>query len=146
MYRKSMFFVGYLLTISLLTGCASNMDKKEIKTSSGLRYVVLQAPKEGAKSPTRGKKVAVHYTGWLDKNGEKGAKFDSSVDRGMPFTFIVGVGQVIAGWDEAVLGMKVGEKRRLYIPASLGYGARGAGAIIKPNSNLIFEVELIKVS
>lgn len=146
MYRKSMFFVGYLLTISLLTGCASNMDKKEIKTSSGLRYVVLQAPKEGAKSPTRGKKVAVHYTGWLDKNGEKGAKFDSSVDRGMPFMFIVGVGQVIAGWDEAVLGMKVGEKRLLIIPANLAYGNRSVGNIIPANSTLLFEVELLEVA
>ena len=146
MYRKSMFFVGYLLTISLLTGCASNMDKKEIKTSSGLRYVVLQAPKEGAKSPTRGKKVAVHYTGWLDKNGEKGTKFDSSVDRGMPFTFIVGVGQVIAGWDEAVLGMKVGEKRLLIIPANLAYGNRSVGNIIPANSTLLFEVELLEVA
>jgi FKBP-type peptidyl-prolyl cis-trans isomerase len=146
MYRKSMFFVGYLLTISLLTGCASNMDKKEIKTSSGLRYVVLQAPKEGAKSPTRGKKVAVHYTGWLDKNGEKGTKFDSSVDRGMPFMFIVGVGQVIAGWDEAVLGMKVGEKRLLIIPANLAYGNRSVGNIIPANSTLLFEVELLEVA
>lgn len=146
MYRKSMFFVGYLLTISLLTGCASNMDKKEIKTSSGLRYVVLQAPKEGAKVPTRGKKVSVHYTGWLDKNGEKGAKFDSSIDRGMPFMFIVGVGQVIAGWDQAVMDMKVGEKRLLIIPADLGYGNRSVSNVIPANATLLFEVELLEVA
>ena len=87
----------------------------------------------------------MHYTGWLDDNGVPGKKFDSSVDRGEPFKFVIGVGQVIKGWDEGVLTMKVGEKRRLIIPAALGYGARGAGNVIPPNSTLIFDVELISV-
>ena len=81
----------------------------------------------------------------LDENGKKGKKFDSSVDRGTPFSFPLGAGRVIKGWDEGVSGMKVGGKRRLLIPAKLGYGARGAGATIPPNANLIFDVELLKV-
>lgn len=114
------------------------------KTSSGLEYEITQ-PGSGT-SPRKGQRVTVHYTGWLDTNGQPGKKFDSSVDRGTPFTFVIGIGQVIPGWDEGVMTMKVGEKRRLFIPASLGYGARGAGAAIPPHANLIFDVELLKVS
>ena len=94
---------------------------------------------------TPGKQVAVHYTGWLDKDGEKGQKFDSSVDRGQPFVFPLGAGRVIKGWDEGVAGMKVGGKRTLKIPPQLGYGARGAGGLIPPNAKLIFDVELLDV-
>ncbi|MFA6066719.1 MAG: FKBP-type peptidyl-prolyl cis-trans isomerase [Candidatus Babeliaceae bacterium] len=114
------------------------------KTDSGLEYEIIQ---EGAgESPAKGQHVTVHYTGWLDNNGQPGAKFDSSVDRGEPFTFIIGVGQVIQGWDEGVASMKVGEKRRLTIPSNLGYGARGAGRVIPPHATLIFDVELLKIS
>lgn len=114
-----------------------------MKNASGLEYEIV---KEGSgETPQIGKKVTVHYTGWLDENGVPGRKFDSSVDRGQPFSFIIGVGQVIKGWDEGVLGMKIGEKRRLTIPANLGYGARGAGGVIPPNATLIFDVELIDV-
>ncbi len=114
------------------------------KTDSGLMYEVLQEG-NGA-SPQARQQVTVHYTGWLDDNGEEGAKFDSSVDRGQPFTFTIGVGEVIRGWDEGVMTMKVGEKRRLIIPAELGYGARGVRGAIPPNATLIFDVELLKVS
>lgn len=93
-----------------------------------------------------GTKVDVHYTGWLDEAGKKGKKFDSSVDRGQPFSFALGAGQVIKGWDEGVAGMKVGGKRTLVIPPDLGYGARGAGGVIPGNSTLIFDVELLKVT
>lgn len=118
----------------------------EITTPSGLTYIITQAAPAGAASPQRGKKVTVHYTGYLrNADGSRGKKFDSSVDRGTPFQFIIGVGQVIAGWDEGVMGMGVGEKRTLIIPAPLGYGARGAGAIIPPNATLIFDVELLAV-
>jgi FKBP-type peptidyl-prolyl cis-trans isomerase FkpA len=91
-------------------------------------------------------KVKVHYTGWLydpDKPDGRGTKFDSSVDRGSPFEFHLGAGQVIAGWDQGVAGMKVGGKRTLVIPPHLGYGARGAGGAIPPNATLLFDVELI---
>ena len=87
----------------------------------------------------------VHYTGWLNVNGEPAGKFDSSVDRGQPFTFVIGVGYVIKGWDEGVMSMKVGEKRRLFIPSQLGYGSRGAGAAIPPFADLIFDVELLEI-
>jgi FKBP-type peptidyl-prolyl cis-trans isomerase FkpA len=92
-----------------------------------------------------GQQVSVHYTGWLLFGGEKGKKFDSSKDRGDPFGFGLGAGQVIKGWDEGVQGMKVGGTRTLTIPPELGYGARGAGGVIPPNATLIFEVELLGV-
>lgn len=92
--------------------------------------------------------VTVHYTGWLyDPSAEdkKGTKFDSSVDRGQPFNFFLGGGQVIQGWDEGFTGMKVGGKRTLIIPPEMGYGARGAGGVIPPNATLVFDVELLDV-
>ena len=96
-------------------------------------------------SPRTGQTCVMHYTGWLYENGQKGKKFDSSLDRGQPFEFPIGSGRVIAGWDEGVATMKVGGKRTLIIPPSLGYGARGAGGVIPPNATLIFEVELLGV-
>lgn len=118
---------------------AETKVNKMMTTDSGLRYVDLVVGK-GA-SPTRGRQVKVHYTGTL----ENGTRFDSSVDRRQPFSFIIGVGQVIKGWDEGVMGMKVGGKRKLVIPANLGYGARGAGGVIPPNATLLFDVELLDV-
>jgi len=98
---------------------------------------------EGAEAQA-GRTVRVHYTGWLWNNGEKGAKFDSSKDRGQPFHFHLGGGEVIRGWDEGVQGMKEGGTRVLIIPPEMGYGARGAGGVIPPNATLCFEVDLIK--
>ncbi len=97
------------------------------------------------KAAAAGQDVSVHYTGWLFYGGERGKKFDSSKDRGTPFGFALGAGQVIKGWDEGVQGMKVGGSRTLTIPPELGYGARGAGGVIPPNATLIFDVELLGV-
>lgn len=110
-----------------------------VKTPSGLSYVdevVGSGP-----SPQTGQTVSVHYTGWLTN----GQKFDSSLDRGQPFEFVLGQGQVIRGWDEGVASMKVGGKRKLTIPPDLGYGARGAGGAIPPNATLVFEVQLLNI-
>lgn len=114
-----------------------------IEMPNGLKYTDTKIG-DGAEA-TAGKKVSVHYTGWLYNNGTKGAKFDSSLDRGQPFQFALGAHQVIAGWDEGVAGMKVGGKRTLIIPPELGYGARGAGGVIPPNATLMFDVELLGV-
>jgi peptidylprolyl isomerase len=113
------------------------------KTSSGLEYEDTQAG--SGDTAAAGKTCVMHYTGWLWVDGAKGAKFDSSVDRGRPFSFLLGKGQVIKGWDEGVAGMKIGSKRTLRIPAELGYGARGAGGVIPPNATLLFEVELLEL-
>ena len=112
-------------------------------TASGLQYEDT-TPGTGA-TATAGQRVSVHYTGWLFNDGVQGGKFDSSKDRGQPFQFGLGAGQVIKGWDEGVQGMKVGGVRRMVIPAALGYGARGAGGVIPPNATLLFEVELLAV-
>ncbi len=113
-----------------------------IQEASGLSYEILTPAPEGARAPQKKQVVSVHYTGWLNENGQPGKKFDSSVDRGQQFQFPLGVGYVIAGWDQAVAGMKIGEKRRVYIPSNLGYGAHGAGAVIPPHADLIFDIEL----
>jgi peptidylprolyl isomerase len=112
-------------------------------TPSGLKYTDTQIG-TGA-SPKPGQTCVMHYTGWLYKDGAKGQKFDSSVDRGQPFEFPIAKKRVIAGWDEGVATMKVGGKRTLIIPPELGYGAQGAGGVIPPNATLIFEVELLGV-
>jgi peptidylprolyl isomerase len=120
--------------------CAAGCTKKNIGvTETGMKYEII---KEGTgPSPKRGDSVTVHYTGWL----EDGTKFDSSVDRNQPFTFKLGVGQVIQGWDDGVATMRVGGKTKFFIPPELGYGSRGAGGVIPPNAKLIFEVELLSV-
>ncbi len=132
-----------LLMVVAIFMCVSSGMASMMTTDSGLRYEDHKIG-DGA-TATAGQKVSVHYTGWLDQDGEKGKKFDSSVDRGRPFDFPLGAGRVIRGWDEGVAGMKVGGKRTLYIPAKLGYGARGAGGAIPPNADLIFDVEVLKV-
>lgn len=143
--------IGYplivLSTLGLLIAVAGT-DQMSIAgeimtTQSGLKIEDTKAG-EGA-SPKTGQTCVMHYTGWLYEDGKKGAKFDSSLDRGQPFAFKIGVGQVIKGWDEGVATMKVGGKRTLIIPPELGYGARGAGGVIPPNATLIFDVELLDV-
>ncbi len=128
-----------VLTLSVGVGGSMAESNQEVTTPSGLKYVD-QAVGTGDVAVV-GKNVSVHYTGWL----ENGKKFDSSVDRGQPFSFPLGAGRVIKGWDEGVQGMKVGGKRKLTIPSDLGYGSRGAGGVIPPNATLIFDVELLGV-
>lgn len=114
-------------------------DEQLVTTESGLKYVDIV---EGTGAmPQPGQRVTVHYTGTL----EDGSKFDSSRDRNRPFTFNIGVGQVIKGWDEGVMTMRVGGQRKLVIPPELGYGTRGAGGVIPPNATLLFDVELISL-
>ena len=115
------------------------MDEQVIQTASGLEYVEIVGGT--GPRPKQGDTVSVHYTGWL----KSGQKFDSSVDRGEPFAFPIGKGRVIKGWDEGVGTMKVGGKRKLIIPAHLGYGERGAGGVIPPGATLVFEVELLGI-
>jgi peptidylprolyl isomerase len=129
--------------IAILPNAASAQVGTTMTTPSGLK-VTDTVVGTGA-SPRRGQTCVMHYTGWLYQNGAKGQKFDSSVDRGRPFEFPIGLQRVIPGWDEGVATMKVGGKRTLIIPPELGYGARGAGGVIPPNATLIFEVELLDV-
>jgi peptidylprolyl isomerase len=116
---------------------------KPVTTPSGLQ--IIDSKVGTGPSPKTGQTCVMHYTGWLYENGAKGKKFDSSVDRGQPFEFKIGMRQVIPGWDEGVATMKVGGKRTLIIPAALGYGAQGAGNAIPPNATLIFDVELLGI-
>jgi peptidylprolyl isomerase len=141
--RNDMRNVIISIIMGILLIC-TQASAEEKTMGSGLKYTdsVIGTGAEAVS----GKKVKVHYTGWLDAGqGKKGKKFDSSVDRKEAFGFSLGAGMVIKGWDEGVAGMKVGGKRTLNIPSALGYGARGAGGVIPPNASLIFDVELLSV-
>jgi len=126
----------------------ANQDKSAAEKSEIATLVQTDILVGSGAEATDGKRLSMHYTGWLYNPGEpknRGTKFDSSLDRGQPFSFVLGRGEVIRGWDVGVAGMKVGGKRTLVIPASMGYGARGAGRLIPPNATLVFEVELLGV-
>ena len=143
MRRLLAAFAILLGTCTMTSDPATAQSAQEQRTASGLRYIDERVG-DGAEAKA-GQTVSVHYTGWLFQNGQKGAKFDSSRDRGQPFAFPLGAGRVIRGWDEGVAGMKVGGRRTLIIPPELGYGARGAGGVIPPNATLVFDVELLGV-
>ena len=136
--------IAVLAVIVALAGIAGPARAQPVRTTaSGLGIIDTQVGT--GPSPKPGQTVVVNYTGWLYENGKRGKKFDSSLDRGQPFEFPIGKGQVIAGWDEGVATMKVGGKRTLIIPPSLGYGANGAGGVIPPNATLIFDVDLLRI-
>jgi peptidylprolyl isomerase len=141
-FRTFCAAVALALT-AVLAPPAPAANSQVITMPDGLKYTDDKIGSGAA--AVAGTKVSVQYTGWLDDNGAKGKKFDSSRDRGEPFTFTLGAHEVIAGWDEGVAGMKVGGRRTLIIPPELGYGARGAGGVIPPNATLIFDVELLQV-
>ena len=128
---------------SFTPALAQTTANKTMTTASGLQ--ISDSTVGAGASPKPGQICVMHYTGWLYENGQKGKKFDSSVDRNEPFEFTIGQRQVIGGWDEGVATMKVGGKRTLIIPPALGYGARGAGGLIPPNATLMFDVELLAV-
>ena len=144
---KSIPIIGAVMA-SIVLGLAAPAPAAEgtgkmTELANGLKYTDTVVG-TGAEA-TPGHKVSVHYTGWLYNNDQKGKKFDSSLDRGQPFSFSLGAHQVIRGWDLGVDGMKEGGKRTLIIPPDLGYGARGAGGAIPANATLMFDVELLKV-
>ena len=122
---------------------AAQTQGNAMTTQTGLQ--IIETTVGTGTSPKTGQTCVMHYTGWLSEAGAKGRKFDSSVDRGAPFEFPIGMKRVIAGWDEGVATMKVGGKRTLIIPPQLGYGERGAGGVIPPNATLIFDVELLAI-
>jgi peptidylprolyl isomerase len=142
--RRTALATTFFAVTTGVTAMSEAADAQPVTTTpSGLKIIDL---KVGAgPSPKPGQTCVMNYTGWLYENGNKGKKFDSSLDRNQPFSFPIGQHQVIAGWDEGVATMKVGGKRTLIIPPELGYGARGAGGVIPPNATLIFDVELLAV-
>lgn len=143
---RPLLLVAAALSVSACGGDTGMEEPEMTTTDSGLMITTTQTG-SGAEAAA-GNAVSVHYTGWLydpESDSGRGAKFDSSVDSGRPFGFALGAGRVIAGWDEGVAGMLVGEKRELIIPPDLAYGSRGAGGVIPPDATLLFEVELLAV-
>ena len=131
------------LAASVATMTATTAAAQQVVLPGGTRVAEVKAGSGALAEP--GRAVAVHYTGWLYLDGGKGTKFDSSRDRGQPFIFTLGLGEVILGWDEGVAGMKVGGQRTLIVPPEAGYGERGAGGVIPPGATLMFDVELLAV-
>ena len=141
MLFKRLFAPVLLMALAAAPLAAHPAQAAEVTTPSGLRIIDV-SPGIGP-VPQAGQTVTVNYTGWLFVNGKKGKKFDSSLDNGEPFSFTLGKGQVIKGWDEGLATMHIGGKRTLIIPPDLGYGARGAGEDIPPGATLIFDVDLL---
>ena len=144
---KKIFILIIMMSFTSLSFAIEIVNQEKDKMQEkGITELIITDNKVGdGREAEKGLTVTVHYTGWLYENGEKTTKFDSSVDRREPFSFVLGVGQVIKGWDNGVSGMQIGGSRTIVIPSDMGYGSRGAGSVIPPNSDLIFEVELIEI-
>jgi FKBP-type peptidyl-prolyl cis-trans isomerase FkpA len=152
MRERTLVLISSLLLLASACGREQPVETRPAATSQPLAPVTelerIDLVKGAGEGVTSGQVAVVHYTGWLyDPAADdfKGKKFDSSRDRGEPFRFTLGAGGVIKGWEEGVQGMQVGGKRRLIVPASLGYGERGAGRVIPPNAPLLFEIELLAI-
>ena len=146
MIKKIFTFISLLMFTSLSQSIELVNEEKGKMQDREIKELILTDNKVGeGREAEKGLTVTVHYTGWLYEKGEKTSKFDTSVDRREPFSFVLGVGQVIKGWDQGVSGMQVGGSRTIIIPSDMGYGSRGAGNVIPPNSDLIFDVELIEI-
>jgi len=146
MIKKISILIAMISFTSLLFAIEIVNKEKDKMQEKGIMKLIITDNKVGdGREAEKGLTVNVHYTGWLYQDGEKTTKFDSSVDRREPFSFILGVGQVIKGWDSGVSGMQVGGSRTIIIPSEMAYGSRGAGDVIPPNSDLIFDVELIGI-
>ena len=146
MIKNILILIAMLSCTSLSYAIELVNEEKSKMQDKGITDLIITDNKVGdGREAEKGLTVTVHYTGWLYEDGKKTTKFDSSVDRREPFSFVLGVGQVIKGWDNGVSGMQVGGSRTIIIPSSMGYGSRGAGDVIPPNSDLIFEVELIEI-
>jgi FKBP-type peptidyl-prolyl cis-trans isomerase FkpA len=146
--RKTGRLIGLLCLTVALAGCGSSTPESGEGRSNVTQLLKTDAKEGTGNEAVAGRRVTVHYTGWLydeTKPDKKGRKFDSSKDSNQPFDFRLGGGEVIPGWDEGVVGMKVGGQRTLTIPPDMGYGARGAGGVIPPNATLVFDVELLDV-
>ena len=146
MIKKIFTFIALLMFTSLSQSIELVNEEKDKMQDKEIKELIITDNKVGeGREAEKGLTVTVHYTGWLYEKGEKTSKFDSSVDRREPFSFVLGVGQVIKGWDQGVSGMQAGGSRTIIIPSDMGYGSRGAGNVIPPNSDLIFDVELIEI-
>jgi FKBP-type peptidyl-prolyl cis-trans isomerase FkpA len=146
--NKIMIMITYLLSFGLVWAIEIDLEKTLKKENKMIEFEKIDVQEGKGREAEKGLNISVHYSGWIyddSKSDKKGSKFDSSKDRGEPFNFVLGVGQVIKGWDEGFTGMKVGGTRTLIIPADMGYGSRGAGSVIPPNANLIFDVELLGI-
>jgi FKBP-type peptidyl-prolyl cis-trans isomerase len=147
--KTAVFWITVILTMSVTAAYLGDSLADTVQAVQGEKKMIIETVETGAGEAIQaGQTAVVHYTGWLfDPQAElnRGEKFDSSRDRGQPFSFPVGAGRVIRGWDEGVAGMLVGERRILTIPPEMGYGARGAGGVIPPNAMLIFDVELLEI-
>jgi FKBP-type peptidyl-prolyl cis-trans isomerase FkpA len=146
--RRSIRFFGMLCALMCVPACAGTDTKGADAVEQITTLQIVDTKVGSGAEASAGQQVTVHYTGWLysaDAPDHHGAKFDSSKDRNDPFSFSLGAGMVIQGWDQGVAGMKVGGQRTLIIPSSLGYGARGAGGDIPPNATLVFDIELLGV-